>query len=78
MRARNQLLEALPRNIAVPVDRGRLLHPEDVRERFFKQRHSLAWIRRNVAPEFRIRIGGTSVWFERDIEQWLESRRTGN
>ena len=26
MRARNQRLEALPRNVAVPVDRGRLLH----------------------------------------------------
>ena len=75
MRPRNQLLEALPRGIEPPIDRGRLLHPEDVRERYFKPRHSLNWIRRNVAPEFRIRIGNSSVWFERDVERWLDSRR---
>ena len=82
MRRTNSILQPAPGRpqhplLAPPVDRGRLLHPEDVRERYFKARRSLLWIRRNVAPAYKIRIGGTVAWFERDIEAWLDSLRPG-
>ncbi len=75
MSRENALLKSLPAGIAVPRDRGRLLFPEDVKEKYFKPRHTIAWIKRNVAPHHRIQIGRTWAWFERDIEHWLETLR---
>jgi hypothetical protein len=71
----NAILKSLPAGVTTPRDRGRLLFPEDVKEKFFKPRHSLHWIKRNVAPHHRIQIGRTSAWFERDVELWLETLR---
>ena len=73
----NAILRSLPPSIVPPRDRGRLLFPEDVKEKYFKPRHSIAWIKRNVAPHSRIRIGTSSAWFERDIDAWLETLRPG-
>src|ERR1019366_10718810 len=62
----NALLKSLPVGISAPRDRGRPLFPEDVKEKNFKPRHSIAWIKRNVAPHDRIQIGRTAAWFERN------------
>jgi hypothetical protein len=75
MSRENALLKSVPAGIAQPRDRGRLLFAEDVREKYFKPRHSIAWVKRNVAPRHRLQIGRTSAWFERDVEAWLETLR---
>lgn len=46
MSRENALLKSLPAGIAVPRDRGRLLFPEDIKEKYFKPRHTIAWIKR--------------------------------
>ena len=64
------------RGSTVPVQRGRLMFPSDIREDIFGGRRSESWIRRYFAPECKIRIGHSTVgWFENDAYNWLESRK---
>jgi|HubBroStandDraft_6_1064221.scaffolds.fasta_scaffold436667_1 hypothetical protein len=56
------------------VSGGRLLFTDEVRREFFHDRKSLWWVRRNVAPEKKIRLGhSTCAWHEEDVRAWLEN-----
>ena len=54
-----------------PVDRGRLLTPEEVAERLGR---SPAWVRRNVRPVVRLGYCTVRV-YEADLNTWIEMRR---
>lgn len=55
--------------------RGRMLRAADVAEEVFSGAVSEWWVRRNVAPTKRIRLGhSTVVWYEGDVRAWLQQR----
>jgi len=59
--------------LRVPASGGRLLFTNDIRREFFHDRKSLWWVRRNVAPAKKIRLGhSTCAWYEEDVRAWLE------
>ena len=61
-----------------PPARGRLLFTDEVRSEFFRDRVSAWWVRRNVAPDQKIRLGhSTCAWYEEDVRAWIEARRGG-
>jgi hypothetical protein len=67
-------LERLSTEPSSSVSGGRLLFTDEVRREFFHDRKSLWWVRRNVAPEKKIRLGhSTCAWHEEDVRAWLES-----
>jgi hypothetical protein len=59
-----------------PVARGRLLYVADVRREIFRDGVSEWWVRRNVAPDKKIRLGHSTVaWWEHDVVQWIDNRK---
>jgi hypothetical protein len=59
-----------------PVPRGRLLFVEDVRGEVFNDRVTSWWVRRNVAPAAKIRLGHSTVaWYEEDVWAWVNGRK---
>lgn len=65
-------------NIDTPVplpNRGRLLYVEDVRTEIFRGKKTAWWVRHNVAPDKKIKIGRDCAWYEADVYTWLESLR---
>lgn len=62
--------------IVSTANRGRLLSAAVIRQELFANSVSDWWIRKHVAPKAKIRLGhSTVVWYERDIQDWLESRK---
>jgi predicted DNA-binding transcriptional regulator AlpA len=61
--------------IAPPVNRGRLLYVDDVATEIFRGRKSAWWVRHNVAPTKKIKIGRDCAWYESDVHEWLQSQR---
>ena len=62
--------------VSAPVPRGRLLFVEDVRREVFNDRVSAWWVRRNVAPAAKIRLGHSTVaWYEEDVWAWVNERK---
>jgi hypothetical protein len=58
-----------------PPDRGRFMRPATVRRHFFNDEVSLWWVRANVAPDKKRRLGhSTAGWWERDVEEWLQRK----
>ena len=56
--------------------RGRLMRPKAVRTEFFHNQVSEWWVRRNVAPDKRIKLGhSTLMWYEHDVAAWVEQRK---
>jgi predicted DNA-binding transcriptional regulator AlpA len=60
---------------APPPNRGRLLYVEDVRTEIFRGRKTAWWVRHNVAPDKKIKIGRDCAWYEADVYAWLEGLR---
>lgn len=55
--------------------RGRLMLTAEIRREIFHNAVSEWWIRRNVAPTKRMRLGHSTVaWYEADVLEWLDSR----
>lgn len=49
-----------------------------VRSEIFHDAVSEWWVRRNVAPAKRLRLGHSTVaWYEADVLEWLDSRANG-
>jgi hypothetical protein len=47
-----------------------------VRSEIFCDAVSGWWIRRNVAPTKRIKLGHSTVgWYEQDVREWVDERR---
>ena len=64
-----------PQHPATPANRGPLMFPEDVRTSVFQGKVSNWWVRRNVAPTKKIRLGHSTVaWYEADVYEWLDGR----
>jgi len=75
-------MSSAPRKLAIatdaplaPPNRGRLLYVEDVRTEILRGRKSAWWVRHNVAPESKIKIGKDCCWYEFDVYAWLEKQR---
>jgi hypothetical protein len=61
-----------------PSPRGRLMFPEDIRTEIFNDRRTAWWVRRNVAPTKKLRLGHSTVaWYEHDVYEWLDCQREG-
>jgi predicted DNA-binding transcriptional regulator AlpA len=58
-----------------PPNRGRLLYVEDIAAEVFRGRKSAWWVRHNVAPDRKIKIGRDCAWYEADVYAWLERQR---
>lgn len=60
-----------------PPDRGELVYDTEIPDRFFKGlpgiKHPVAWVRRNLPKETRIRIGQHSCWYVQDVEAYIRS-----
>lgn len=52
------------------------MNPEQIREEVFQNQVSGWWVRRNVAPQAKIRFGHSTVfWYEADVHAWIETKR---
>ncbi len=58
-----------------PTPRGRLLTAVQVAELLFNSTVSALWVRRNV-PHKLVLGHSTVLWFEFDVQAWIETRRT--
>jgi hypothetical protein len=56
-------------------DRGKLLKPDEVVERYFDGAVSLRWVLKHVRPRVDL-ARGVVRFYERDVEVWIESRRS--
>jgi hypothetical protein len=62
-------------NSGHPEHRGRFMRPVTVRQHFFNDQVSLWWVRANVAPDKKRRLGhSTTGWWEQDVEEWLQRK----
>jgi hypothetical protein len=60
---------------SVPSASGPLLFTEEVRSRYFGGNVTAWWVRRNVAPTRKLRLGHSTVaWFEGDVVAWIAGR----
>jgi hypothetical protein len=59
-----------------PAPKSRLLFVDEIRREFFGDRISAWWIRRNLAPDKKIRLGHSTIaWYEHDVVAWIASRQ---
>jgi hypothetical protein len=75
MAEKKRALDLVPDVPRSPVNRGPLLYVDDVVRDIFRGRKSAWWVRHNVAPNAKIKIGRDCAWYERDVHAWLESQR---
>jgi hypothetical protein len=68
-----RVLELVAPPAAAP--RGRLLFVEDVCAEVFRGRKSAWWVRHNLAPEKKLKIGRDCAWYEQDVYAWLETQK---
>lgn len=62
-------------SVEPPPDRGQLLTADQVAIKLLSDTVSAAWVRRNVPG--KISLGHSTVrWFELEVRQWLDARRT--
>lgn len=62
-------------NATAPADRGPLVNVRTIRREIFNNQVTEWWIRRNVAPDRKIRLGHSTVlWYEADVRAWLRDR----
>lgn len=71
-------------DVAMPIappaaGRGRMWYDFEIAEEFFAGlkgiKNPLRWVREHLPRGKRIKIGGSSCWFERDILDFIESQR---
>lgn len=55
--------------------RGRLLSPREVAAVIYGGKRTPWWITHNFAPEYKIRQGRRTYWWEADALAWLDSLR---
>lgn len=60
---------------AMPLPTGRLMYVDDIVTEIFRDRKSAWWVRHNVAPTRKIKVGRDCAWYEADVYAWLESQR---
>jgi hypothetical protein len=62
-----------------PAGRGRLWYDFQIPEEFFAGLpgigDKIGWVRRHLPRAKRMKIGGKSAWYERDILDFIESQR---
>lgn len=55
---------------------GRFMRPAAIRKEIFDGLVTEWWIRRNVAPDRKVKLGHSTVgWWESDVREWLKSRQ---
>ena len=58
-------------------DRGRLLDAREIAREIFRETVSPDWVKRNVAPDRKLRLGHSTVrWWENDVLTWINQRGT--
>lgn len=62
-----------------PTGRGRLWYDFQIPKEFFEDlpniKGKVRWVREHLPRAKRIKIGGASAWYERDIIEFIESQR---
>lgn len=62
---------------APPPDRGQLFYDNEIADAFFKGlpgiKDKTGWVRRHLPRSKRLKIGASSAWYEREINEWIES-----
>lgn len=59
----------------VPKRTSRLMFVQEVVDEVFNGNRSAWWVRKNVAPSRKIRLGhSTCAWYEHDVLDWVDSR----
>lgn len=59
-----------------PSTPPRLMLTKAVRREIFSDAVSEWWVRRNVAPTKKIKLGHSTVgWYEHDVREWLDERK---
>lgn len=79
-RARQLSLASKPSApIAPPPNRGVLWYDFQIPERFFGGLPTIGnkvrWVREHLPRESRVKIGGTSAWYEQDVLAYIERER---
>jgi hypothetical protein len=58
------------------MNRGRLMTAAQIRSDIFAGNVSEWWIRKNVAPDAKLTLGRSTVfWYERDVYRWINDQR---
>ena len=63
-----------------PRDLGELLSAEEIRQRFYKGRCSVKWVRARMAdllPRKAVQVGRSTHWYERDVADAIAATRAG-
>jgi hypothetical protein len=62
-----------------PSGRGQLWYDYQIPDEFFAGLpligDKIGWVRRHLPRAKRIKIGGSSAWYERDVLEYIESQR---
>ena len=62
---------------AFSTPQGRLLDAREIARGIFRGTVSAEWVKRNVAPERKLRLGHSTVrWWEHDVLSWIERQRS--
>jgi hypothetical protein len=84
MRRRPTTLAVHRTDVAMPIappaaGRGRMWYDHEIADEFFSGlkgiRNPLRWVREHLPRGKRIKIGGSSAWFESDILAYIEALR---
>ena len=58
-----------------PLDLGRLWYDDEIPQHFFSGRVSVRWVREHLPRAKGLKIGRGWAWYERDVTEWIASRR---
>jgi hypothetical protein len=58
-----------------PQDLGRLWYDDEIPRHFFSGRVSVRWVREHLPRGKGLKIGRGWAWYERDVTEWIASRR---
>lgn len=65
--------------LSPPPNRGPLWYDYQIPDRFLsglpKIGDKVRWVRNHLPRDSRVKIGGTSAWYEQDILEYLERER---
>jgi predicted DNA-binding transcriptional regulator AlpA len=59
------------------IPKGRLLDAREIARDLFGGSVGVEWVKRNVAPDRKLRLGHSTVrWWEHDVLSWIERKRS--
>jgi predicted DNA-binding transcriptional regulator AlpA len=63
-------------NVAATDRRGRLMSAREIAAEIFCGSRSEQWVKRHVAPQYKLRLGHSTVrWWEVHVREWIDRQR---